>query len=164
MTKSLENKSSGVIYNKRVFSATPQQIFAAFEDPEKLARWWGPAGFSNTFDLCEFKPGGRWLYLMHGPDGRDYANECVFREIEPFERIVIEHVVLPLYKLTIKLAEHDDGTHLSWEQEFENRAFETSLRSFLENANNENLARLEAVLTESVALRQNECSRGFRPT
>ncbi|HRI02165.1 MAG TPA: SRPBCC family protein [Pyrinomonadaceae bacterium] len=136
----------GVIDNERVLSASPREIFEAFKQPEKLARWWGPAGFTNTFELCDFKPGGRWIYVMHGPDGKDYPNECVFREIEPYARIVIDHVVLPYYTLTITLAESGEGTRLTWRHEFENTAFVASMRDFLINANNENLDRLEAVL------------------
>jgi len=40
----------------RDIPASPEQVFAAIADPERLARWWGPAGFSNTFGVCEFKP------------------------------------------------------------------------------------------------------------
>ncbi len=141
-----KSEKNGVIHTERLFSASPRAIFAAFEQPDKLARWWGPAGFTNTFELCEFKPDGRWIFVMHGPDGRDYHNESVFREIDPERRIVIEHVVLPRYNLTITLTEHDGGTRLDWRQEFENAAFVTSMRSFLENANIENLDRLEAIL------------------
>ncbi len=141
-----ESEKNGVIRSERRFSASPRVIFAAFEEPDKLARWWGPAGFTNTFELCEFKPGGRWIFVMHGPDGRDYPNESVFREIEPYSKIVIDHVVLPRYSLTITLADDDGGTRLDWRQEFENTSFVKSMRSFLENANNENLNRLEAVL------------------
>lgn len=139
----------GVIYTERLISATPREIFAAFEQPENLAKLWGPSGFTNTFELCEFKPGGRWVYVMHGPDGRDYPNESVFREIELDSKIVIEHVVLPHYELTIKLSPEGDQTNITWHQVFENTAFVASMRAFLENANSENLDKLEAVLAGS---------------
>jgi uncharacterized protein YndB with AHSA1/START domain len=45
----------------REIPATVEQVFAAISDPERLAQWWGPAGFTNTFKVCEFKNGGRWL-------------------------------------------------------------------------------------------------------
>lgn len=45
------------------------QVFAAFSDPERLARWLGPAGFRNTLKVCEFKPGARWSFTMRGPEG-----------------------------------------------------------------------------------------------
>ena len=42
----------------RTIPAAPKDVFAAFSDPERLARWWGPEGFTNTFNACEFKTGG----------------------------------------------------------------------------------------------------------
>lgn len=48
--------------NSRYFAFTPQAIFAAIETPERLARWWGPDGFSNTFEVFEFRTGGRWVF------------------------------------------------------------------------------------------------------
>jgi len=141
-----ESGQDGVITNERELAASPRAIFAAFEHTDKLAQWWGPAGFSNTFDLCEFEPGGRWIYTMHGPDSRGYPNESVFREIEPDTKIVIDHVALPHYTLTITLTPDGDGTRLRWRQEFKNEAFVASMRSFLENANEENLDKLEALL------------------
>jgi len=145
------DQNASTVAVERLIPASPRAIFAAFEDADRLAKWWGPAGFTNTFELCEFKPGGRWVYVMHGPDGRDYANECVFSEIVPDTRIVIDHVVLPLYTLSIDLTVEGGKTLLTWEQKFQNTAFVTSMRSFLENANNENLDRLEAMLAEPVA-------------
>lgn len=59
----------------RVVPFTVEQVFAAFADPALLARWWGPNGFTNTFAVLEFREGGAWTFTMHGPDGRDYANE-----------------------------------------------------------------------------------------
>jgi uncharacterized protein YndB with AHSA1/START domain len=56
------------------------------------AVWWGPAGFTNTFDTFEFKPGAKWSFSMHGPDGKSYPNENVVTEIEPPTRIIIHHV------------------------------------------------------------------------
>ena len=145
MTTTSESQE-GVIYAERELSASPREVFGAFEHPAVLAQWWGPAGFTNTFELCEFKPGGSWVYVMHGPNGQDYPNECVFREIELDKSIIIDHVVLPYYTLTITLSEGGEGTNLTWRQEFENTAFVASMRDFLTNANNENLDRLEAVL------------------
>lgn len=67
--------------HSREIPATPEQVFAAFSDPVRLARWWGPAGFTNTFSVCEFRTGGRWSFVMHGPNGRDFPNESIFAEI-----------------------------------------------------------------------------------
>ncbi len=36
----------------RDIPATAADVFAAMTDPERLARWWGPAGLTNTFSPC----------------------------------------------------------------------------------------------------------------
>lgn len=126
----------------REISASVSDVFAAFSDAGRLARWWGPAGFSNTFELCEFETGGRWIYTMHGPDGRDYPSEGVFREIAPEKKIVVEHIVLPKYLLAITFVENEGKTVVTWEQDFENKVFAAKMRDFLENANKQNLDRL----------------------
>src|SRR5262245_14382784 len=103
----------------REIAATPEQVFAAFTDPDRLARWWGPAGFTNTFSLCEFMNGGRWIYVMHGPEAGNYPNESVFEEIVAASKVVIHHVSKPRYRLTIALTPSASGTVVSWAQEFE---------------------------------------------
>lgn len=130
----------------RTLPASPRRIFAAFEQPDQLSRWWGPKDFTNTFTQFEFTPGGRWVFVMHGPDGADYANECVFREIQPDARIVIEHVVQPWFRLTLTLAPQAGQTRLDWIQEFENPETATALRAICEPSNEQNLDRLQALL------------------
>jgi uncharacterized protein YndB with AHSA1/START domain len=84
------NNPDAVLSTERVLSASPRQVFAAFENPDRLSQWWGPSGFTNTFEQFEFRSGGRWVFVMHGPHGAYYANERFFREIQSDARIVIE--------------------------------------------------------------------------
>ncbi|MGC4003288.1 MAG: SRPBCC domain-containing protein [Pirellulales bacterium] len=142
----IENPSDAALSTERVIAASPAAIFAAFARPETLAAWWGPDGFTNTFDLFEFRNDGRWVYTMHGPNGANYQNESVFRVIEPDRRIVIDHVVAPRFTLTITLTPQAERTHLSWVQEFENAETAAKIRAFIGDANEQNLNRLEAVL------------------
>jgi uncharacterized protein YndB with AHSA1/START domain len=139
------------VSTERVLSASPRKVFAAFEQPDQLARWWGPKGFTNTFERFEFKPGGRWVFVMHGPDGANYANESVFREIQPDARIVIEHVVQPWFTLTVTLTARGDQTHLAWVQEFESPAAAAKMRTLSGTANEQVLDRLEALLASEIA-------------
>lgn len=44
----------------RILLFSPTAVYAAFSSPELLAQWWGPEGFSNTFEVFEFKAGGQW--------------------------------------------------------------------------------------------------------
>lgn len=142
------NDPNAVARTERFLSATPRRVFEAFERPEQISRWWGPEGFTNTFDLFEFKPGGRWVFVMHGPNGIDYPNENVFREIAPASRIVIEHVVQPLFTLTVTLAPQGDGTHLTWVQAFDDPGFLEKVMHIIGPANEQNLDRLQAVLAD----------------
>lgn len=128
----------------REIPATVEQVFAAISDPERLARWWGPAGFTNTFNVCEFKNGGRWSFVMHGPDGRSYPNENVFAEIEPPRKIVVQHVSEPKYRLTIVLAPSAVGTVVSWSQAFESSEVASRMERIVVPANEQNLDRLAA--------------------
>lgn len=129
----------------REIPAPPASVFAAFADSARLAIWWGPAGFTNTFSTCEFKSGGTWKLVMHGPDGKDYPNESVFQDIEPSRRIVIHHVSLPRYLLTVTLEPTDSGgTRVGWEQEFENPGVASAIGKIVVPANEQNLDRLSA--------------------
>jgi uncharacterized protein YndB with AHSA1/START domain len=66
-------------------------VFAAFTDPRHLGHWWGPHGFTTTTRSFEFRPGGVWDFIMHGPDGTDFPNRIEWREIVPPERLVYLH-------------------------------------------------------------------------
>jgi uncharacterized protein YndB with AHSA1/START domain len=127
----------------RKISATVEQVFAAFR-PERLARWWGPAGFTNTFSICEFKNGGRWSFTMHGPDGRNYPNENVFAEVEAPVKVVIQHSSEPKYRLTITLEPSAEGAFVFWTQVFESSEVARRIEHIVVPANEQNLERLSA--------------------
>jgi hypothetical protein len=83
---------------------------------------------------------------MHGPNGAQFPNESVFRELEAASRIVIQHVSKPRYVLTVTLAAEDSGTSITWNQEFEDAAVAARIRHIVEPANEQNLDRLSDVL------------------
>jgi uncharacterized protein YndB with AHSA1/START domain len=109
-------------------------------------QWWGPAGFSNTFEVFEFKPGGHWKFVMHGPDGADYPNESQFLELQAPTKLVIQHANQPRFKLTVSLDAAGSGTRLHWAQAFEDSQVAAHVRHIVEPANEQNLDRLTAVL------------------
>ncbi len=150
----ISNATNSAVSTERVLSASTRKVFAAFEQPEQLSQWWGPMEFTITFELFEFKPGGRWVFVMHGPNGTDYANESVFGEIQPHTRIVIEHVVKPWFKLTVKLTARGNQTHLSWVQEFETPEIAAKMRPIGETANEQVLDRLQTLLASRNAARE----------
>ena len=137
--------ADGVFVTSRLFPLPPAQILAAFAHPDRLATWWGPDGFRNTFEVFEFKPQGRWAFVMHGPDGTDYANDCIFLEASP-QRIVIRHVTAPHFTLTITMVEADGHTRLDWHQAFDDPRVAAAVAPIVAPANEQNLNRLQAVL------------------
>ncbi|QYN32123.1 SRPBCC family protein [Pseudonocardia sp. DSM 110487] len=79
------------IVMSRVISAPQALVFEAFTQVRHLSRWWGPEGFSTTTRSFEFRVGGAWDFVMHGPDGTDYQEWITWREIVPPERITMLH-------------------------------------------------------------------------
>ena len=75
----------------RVIGAPRELVFGAFTEVGHLSRWWGPDGFSTTTRAFEFRAGGEWDFVMHGPDGTDYPEWISFTEIAPPERIALRH-------------------------------------------------------------------------
>src|SRR3954468_10668733 len=75
----------------RIISAPRELVFEAFTQVRHLSRWWGPEGFTTTTRSFEFRVGGEWDFVMHGPDGTDYQEWITWREIVPPERIALLH-------------------------------------------------------------------------
>jgi len=75
----------------RVIGAPRELVFEAFTEVRHLSRWWGPDGFSTTTRSFEFRAGGEWDFVMHGPDGTDHQEWITWTEIVPPERIVLLH-------------------------------------------------------------------------
>lgn len=124
--------------------APAAEVFAALRDPGRVARWWGPAGFTSTIHEYRFEPGGRWRLTMHGPDGRDHANESRFTRIEPDRLFEIEHLGGHHFVLTIELQPEPAGTWVSWRQTFDTVEHCQRVRPIVEPANEQNLDRLAA--------------------
>jgi uncharacterized protein YndB with AHSA1/START domain len=79
------------IVTTRVIDAPRELVFKAWTDPDHIAEWWGPDGFTTTIREMDVRLGGAWRFIMHGPDGVDYPNLVVYTEIVPPERIAFDH-------------------------------------------------------------------------
>ncbi|MET9552351.1 SRPBCC family protein [Streptomyces sp. NPDC006645] len=75
----------------RVIDAPQELVFEAFTEVRHLSRWWGPEGFTTTTRAFEFRVGGEWDFVMHGPDGTDYQEWIIWTEVAPPERIAMLH-------------------------------------------------------------------------
>ena len=77
-----------VLRVERVIAATPERLFALWTEPEELAKWWGPEGFTIPKYAMDVRPGGRWRTTMHRPDGTENVVSGIYRVIEPPRRLV----------------------------------------------------------------------------
>jgi uncharacterized protein YndB with AHSA1/START domain len=91
-------------------------------DPEHVAKWWGPKGFTSTIYEMDVKEGGVWRFVMHGPDGTDYKNLVIYDEIVKPERLVYSHVSGPRFQMTVTFAERGGKTELTARMIFESAA------------------------------------------
>jgi uncharacterized protein YndB with AHSA1/START domain len=130
--------------HSRLIDAPPERVFRAFSEPAHLARWWGPDGFSSTFQTFDLRTGGHWRLVMHGPDGTDYPNESVFTEVAAPHRVVIEHLSGHHFLLTITFTAQGGGTLVGWRQVFDTAQERQRIAAFVTAANEQNLDRLAA--------------------
>lgn len=133
----------------RIIAAPCERVFAAWTDPAQLASWWGPQGFTNTFHRFELKPEGMWEFTMHGPNGMDFNNTCVFKRIEPPGYLEFDHLKeMHFYKAIVNFTEVEGGTRIDWIMRFNTAEELAPIRGFIEKANEENLDRMERQLTK----------------
>ena len=90
-SKIQDTGSDKELFITRLINAPRELVWKVWTDPEHVAHWWGPTGFTNTVHEMNVKPGGIWRLTMHGPDGRDYPNKIVFIEVVKPERLVYKH-------------------------------------------------------------------------
>lgn len=141
-----ERTADRELVTSRVLAAPRARVWRAFADPVLLARWWGPAGFSSSFEAFELCAGGDWRFVMHGPDGTDHPNECRFVEVVDQQRIVIDHLSAPRFELTLTFSDHGERTALGWRQRFATAEDCRRIAPVAIPANEQNLDRLAALL------------------
>lgn len=73
----------------RSFDAPRPLLWQALTDPERLAKWWGPKGYSVIAAKMDFRPGGSYLYGLRTPDGGAMWGRFIYQEIEEPARIVV---------------------------------------------------------------------------
>ncbi|HEU4456833.1 MAG TPA: SRPBCC family protein [Longimicrobium sp.] len=101
----------------RVFDAPRALVFDAWTRPEHIAQWWGPRGFTTTTHSMDFRVGGVWRFVMHGPDGTDYPNDVRYTEIVKPERLAYGHGSDdggdPNFSVVVTFAERGGSTEIT---------------------------------------------------
>jgi hypothetical protein len=134
------------VHTTRTIAIPRARVFTAWTDPDQLARWWGPNGFTSTIHRFELMPEGVWDFTMHGPNGQDFHNTCVFIRIEPLDYLEFDHLKeMHFYKAMVRFTEVEGGTRIDWTMRFDTAKELAPIRTFIERANEENMDKLQAL-------------------
>jgi uncharacterized protein YndB with AHSA1/START domain len=74
---------------ERRFKADQGHVWRAWTDPEVMRLWMGPKGFTIPVSEIDLRVGGRYLYCMRSPDGKDFWSTGVYRVITPMSKLVL---------------------------------------------------------------------------
>ncbi len=137
------------IVSSRVFNTKRERLYRAWSDPNHLKNWWGPKGFTNTFNTFDFRVGGKWSFIMHAPDQGNFNNECEFIKIDEPSLIAWKRYSKPLFQVVATFEEiSPDKTKLVFKMLFDTAEECRKIKAFAVDKNEENFDRLEIELTK----------------
>lgn len=143
----LNEENNIEIHCSRELNYPLELVWKAWSNPEYLKIWWGPNGFTNTFNTFEFKVRGKWSFIMHGPEKGNYKNECEFTEIIPLSSISWKRHSPPLFNFNVRFSSISSRTtYVIFRQIFETVEECEKIKKYVLDKNEENFDRLEEVL------------------
>lgn len=108
-----KQNDSNEIRITRIYDASVKAVWDAWTEPDQVAKWWGPRGFTLTTHSKDLRPGGTWDYTMHGPDGTDYPNLTTYHEVKPHALLIYDHGGSkdrpPMFRVTARFTEIKPG-------------------------------------------------------
>jgi uncharacterized protein YndB with AHSA1/START domain len=137
------------IVTSRLLNVPREIAFRAWTDPLILQRWWGPAGFTNTFYEFDPVPGGKWKFMMHGPEKGNYPNEVVFLQVEQPSLIAWDRISQPHFRVVTTFDEFPGNkTNLTFRMQFNSKEECDKIKRFAVDKNEENFDKLEVELVK----------------
>ncbi|NOW94516.1 SRPBCC domain-containing protein [Mucilaginibacter sp. SG564] len=103
----------------RTFKAPVELLWEVWTDPAHIINWWGPNGFTTTIHKMDFKEEGEWNLTLHAPNGTNYPNKSIYKEIILLKKIVFEHFN-PHFFTTVLFESKGDETQVDWTMVFDN--------------------------------------------
>ena len=147
MTEIIVTTPDCEIESSRIVNASREIVYRAWSDPNHLKNWWGPSGFSNTFNEFDFCVGGKWNFVMHGPDKGNYVNDCEFIKIESPSLIAWKRYSKPLFQVVATFEEISaNKTKVVFKQIFNSVIECNKIKKYTVGKNDENFDRLEEEL------------------
>jgi uncharacterized protein YndB with AHSA1/START domain len=123
----------------RIYDAPVATVWDAWTDAKQVAQWWGPRGFTITTTSKELRPGGTWVYTMHGPDGKDWPNFTRYHEVVPHARLKYDHGASdadakPMFRVTVDFRDLGGRTELDMRMAFATEEELTQSRAIIKAA------------------------------
>jgi|SRR5437868_5175492 len=148
MTTNNNSNANRELKISRLLNAPRELVWEVWTNPEHIAQWWGPNGFKNSISKMDVEPNGEWEFVMHGPDGTDYKNKHIYVEIIEEEKLVLDHVTAPKFRMTITFEARGTQTLLTINSVFESsEQLEQVIKVFkADEGLKQNVDRLEAYL------------------
>ena len=133
----------------KTINAPVELVWDAWTNPEHFVHWWAPTGFTTTIRKMDVKVGEEWLLNLRGPDGKNYPNKSIFREIIPLKKIVYEHFN-PDFIGTAVFEPKENETLLEWTLLFETpELFDIVVKTFKAGEGlKQNVEKLENYLSQ----------------
>lgn len=122
----------------RIYEAPVKAVWDAWVEPDQVAQWWGPRGFTITTHSKDVRTGGHWNYIMHGPDGVDYPNKTKYLEVEKYSRLVYDHGANdhqpPLFRVTVLFTESQGKTTMNMTMTLATAEAAQEIKKFIKKA------------------------------
>ena len=151
MEKIKSNPGNKELHIARTFKAPIELVWEMWINPEHIVNWWGPDGFSTTIHKMDVTEGGEWLLTLHGPDGKDYPNRSIYKEIIPLKKIVFQHFN-PDFITTVVFTPNGNETFMDWTMLFESaEMLEIIVNTFkADKGLQQNVEKLEKYLSQKI--------------
>ncbi len=148
-TEILTTTPESEIVSTRTINFPIAMVYKAWSEPNHLQHWWGPNGFTNTFTEFDFRVGGKWNFIMHGPEKGNYVNEVEFIKIEKPNLIAWKRHSKPLFQILATFEEiSNDSTQIVFKMLFTSAEECNKLKPYVVDKNEENFDRLETTLAK----------------
>lgn len=130
------------------FKVPIELMWEVWTHSEHVVNWWGPEGFTNSIHKMDFRVDGEWKLSMHGPNGINYPNRSIFREIIPHEKIVFEHFN-PHFITTVSFKSKGEESQIEWTLHFDSAEMRETLNKAqnAEEGQKQNMKKLEKYLS-----------------
>ncbi|OOV17043.1 SRPBCC family protein [Flavobacterium sp. LM4] len=150
-SENISAKPENEIISTRIINFSKELVYSAWTEPEHLKNWWGPKGFTNTFNEFDLRPGGKWSFIMHGPDKGNYANECEFLRVEKPDFLRWKRFSKPLFQVAVSFEKvSDNETKIVFKMIFDTPEECNKLKPFVVDKNEENFDKLETELSKMI--------------